>query len=75
MAFKHEFFKIYDRKIASGEITFSKSGITKMDFTKICMEPDFVFEEEKLHVICEKMMLSDEEKDRLMTAAGYKKTE
>jgi hypothetical protein len=72
MAFKHEFFKIYDRKIASGEITFSKSGITKTDFTKICMEPDFIFEEEILNDICEKMKVSEEERDILYIAAGYK---
>lgn len=36
MNFKQLFFRIYDRKIASGEITFSRSGIKKDDFTRLC---------------------------------------
>lgn len=71
MTFKQEFFKIYDRKIASGEITFSQSGITKTDFTRLCMEPDFVFDKEALDIICSCMKLNKEEQDRLKSLAGY----
>jgi len=71
MTFKQEFFKIYDKKIASGEITFSRSGITKTDFTRICMEPDFVFEKEALEIICTAMKLTRDEHDRLFSSAGY----
>lgn len=71
MTFKQEFFKIYDRKIASGEITFSRSGITKGDFTRLCMEPDFVFDEATLTGICQHMGLTEEETLVLFTAAGY----
>ena len=71
MTFKQEFFKIYDRKIASGEVTFSKSGITKNDFTRICIEPDFVFSDEALKKICVSMKLNEEEILVLFNAAGY----
>lgn len=71
MTFKQEFFKIYDRKIASGEITFSKSGINKTDFTKLCMEPDYVFEEDTLSDICTRMGMNEEETLVLFRAAGY----
>lgn len=71
MTFKQEFFKIYDRKIASGEITFSKSGITKNDFTRLCIEPDFVFSKETLKKICMHMNLNEEETLVLFNAAGY----
>ena len=49
MTFKQLFFRIYDRKIMSGEITFSQSGIRKDDFTRLCTEEDFVFSEENLN--------------------------
>ena len=74
MSFKQSFFKIYDRKIMSGEITFSQSGIKKDDFTRLCTEEDFVFDEESLALICEKMKLSDEETCMLMTEASALRT-
>ena len=74
MSFKQIFFKIYDRKIMSGEITFSQSGIKKDDFTRLCTEEDFVFDEKSLALICEKMKLSDEETCMLMTEAAALRT-
>lgn len=61
MNFKQTFFRIYDRKIMSGEITFSRSGIDKNDFTRLCTEDDFVLSDEKLDIIAEKMHLTEEE--------------
>lgn len=61
MTFKQAFFRIYDRKIMSGEITFSRSGIDKNDFTRLCTEDDFVLSDEKLAIIAEKMHLTEEE--------------
>lgn len=63
--FAQEFMKIYDRKIQSGEITFSRSGITAGDFTALCINPDYVIPADRLAVIFEKMGLTEEEKDRL----------
>lgn len=64
--FAQEFMKIYDRKIASGEITFSRSGITAGDFTALCMNGDYVIPEERLQVIFQRMDLSQEEQERLL---------
>ena len=64
--FAQEFMKIYDRKIASGEITFSRSGITAGDFTALCMNGDYVIPEERLQVVFERMDLSQEERERLL---------
>ena len=64
--FALEFMKIYDRKIASGEITFSRSGITAGDFTALCMNGDYVIPEERLQVIFQRMDLSQEERERLL---------
>lgn len=72
MSFSIEFFKIYDRKINSGEITFRESGIQFNDFMQLCTVPDFVMPEENLEIVCEKMKMTPEEKDLLYQVAGYK---
>ncbi|SCK02030.1 Uncharacterised protein [uncultured Eubacterium sp.] len=65
MTFKQAFFRIYDRKIASGEISFSRTGIKKDDFTRLCTEEGFVFDDETLEKISVTMKLSEEEKEML----------
>lgn len=69
MTFKQVFFRIYDRKIGSGEISFSQTGIKKDDFTRLCTEEGFVFDEETLQKIPQTMKLSEEEKKALFEAA------
>ena len=68
MTFKQVFFRIYDRKIGSGEISFSQTGIKKDDFTRLCTEEGFVFDEETLEKISVTMKLSEEEKKALFDA-------
>ena len=70
MNFKQCFFRIYDKKIASGEITFSQSGISKAAFTALCTEPDFVFDVETLDKLKTTMNLTDEQHDALVRAAA-----
>lgn len=65
MTFKQAFFRIYDRKITSGEISFSQIGIKKDDFTRLCTEEGFVFDDETLEKISVTMKLSEEEKEML----------
>lgn len=64
--FAQEFMKIYDRKIQSGEITFSRSGITAGDFTALCINGDYVIPEERLKIVFERMSLNEEERERLL---------
>ena len=64
--FAQEFMKIYDRKIQSGEITFSRSGITAGDFTALCMNGEYLIPEERLQIVFERMNLSEEERQRLL---------
>lgn len=59
--FGQKFMKIYDRKILSGETTFSRSGIDRNDFTRLCIDGNYVFSREALDKIREKMPLTDEE--------------
>ena len=71
MNFKQYFFKLYDKKIASGEITFSRTGISKDAFTALCTEPGYVFDQELIDKLKVTMNLSDEQYDQLTrTAAG-----
>ena len=59
--FGQTFMKIYDRKILSGETTFGRSGINKNDFTRLCIDGNYVFSREALEIIRDKMPLTDEE--------------
>ncbi|QHI73580.1 hypothetical protein [Aminipila terrae] len=63
--FKVEFFRLYDRKIASGEIKFSELGISKEEFTMLCTDSDFIFGEDKVSDLCKRMKLTQEETERL----------
>lgn len=60
------FFRLYDRKIASGEITFSQSGISKDDFSRLCIDKTYVPSRDKIVRICAGMKLTEEESDRLL---------
>ena len=70
ISFKNLFFRYYDRKICDGSITFSQLGISKMDFTRICTEDNFVFDQETLERVCTVMKLSEAEKTELLEAAA-----
>ena len=67
--FAQEFMRIYDRKIASGEITFSRSGITAGDFTALCMNGQYVIPEDRLQVVFDKMRMTQQERQRLLACA------
>ena len=70
MTFKQLFFRMYDRTIASGAMSFGQTGIRKEDFTRLCTEEDFVFSQESLAAICERMAVSETEKAALFEAAA-----
>lgn len=67
LTFAQYFLRIYDRKILSGEITFSTSGINKSRFTQLCIDPGYVMPLEEILTVCEKMHLSEEEKETLLS--------
>lgn len=64
--FARNFFRLYDSKIASGEITFSRSGIDRNDFTRLCTDSTFVFPKEEVLRFCEKANLTDEQAESLL---------
>ena len=67
LTFAQYFLRIYDRKILSGEITFSRSGINKNNFTRLCIDPEYVMPLEEILTVCEKMHLNEEEKEALLS--------
>ena len=64
--FARNFFRLYDSKIASGDLTFAESGISRDSFTRICVDTSFVFSEEELQRFCEKAKLTDEQAESLL---------
>lgn len=71
LPFSAVFFRLYDRKIASGEITFSSLKMSKAEFTAMCMNSGYVPEIENVLKLCGKMMLDRGEAELLINAAGY----
>lgn len=69
MTFKQLFFKHYDRKVSSGEMSFSQTGISKNDFTRVCTEEDFAFDRQSLSLICDRMGITGGEREELFAAA------
>ena len=67
--FKTVFFKYYDRKIADGTITFSSLGMSKVDFTRLCTEEDFVPAEEEIGRMALVMRLTEEETAEMIETA------
>ena len=70
MNFKRMFFRLYDRKISDGTITFSQLGISKTDFTRLCTEENFAFDKETILRISKIMKLSGEEEEELLKYAA-----
>ncbi len=64
--FARNFFRLYDSKIASGELTFVESGISRDSFTRLCVDTSFVFPEEEIQRFCEKAKLTDEQAESLL---------
>lgn len=64
--FARNFFRLYDSKIASGELTFAESGISRDSFTRLCVDSSFVFTKEEIQRFCEKAKLTDEQAESLL---------
>lgn len=65
------FFRLYDQKIASGEITFSSLKMSKNDFTALCMDREYTPAKETIVNLCNRMHLDSREAEMLLNAAGY----
>lgn len=70
-SFRAVFFRIYDRKIASGEITFSSIKMSKDAFICLSTAQDPELSRDDIINLCINMELSKEEAEQMMLAAGY----
>lgn len=65
------FFKYYDKKIASGEITYKELKMDQNDFMSTCTDNSFIIERSHLIELCDKMKLEMDEAIELIQSAGY----
>ena len=73
--FKMLFFRYYDNAIASGVTTFSKMGVGKNDFTRMCSEPGFILDDDSIRRAAAAMQLSDDVLQQLLDAAASEREE
>lgn len=71
LSFAAVFFRLYDKKIAAGEITFSSLKMSKAEFTAMCMNGEYVPDIENVLELCSRMLLAKDEAELLLNAAGY----
>ncbi|MEG0292440.1 MAG: hypothetical protein RR495_06770 [Anaerovoracaceae bacterium] len=69
--FRIQFFRIYDRKVANGELTFTEIGMTKDDFISLCTDTAFEMERDAIINLCIRLKLDMEESKKLLCSAGY----
>lgn len=67
--FSKAFFRLYDRKLCSGEITFSETGMKKNDFTRLCIDDTYVLPYHEILKLSERMKLTEAEKENLLSYA------
>ena len=70
MKFNQEFLKIYDRAIGSGVCSFSQTGIGVSNFNQLCMDQDFVLDDEVIIKACHVMKLPEEQIQWLLQLAA-----
>ena len=75
LKFAQLFLRKYDRAISSGVCTFSQTGIGAMNFTNMCVNSDFVMDDEVIRRACRVMKLSDEETQELLRLAAMGREE
>lgn len=67
ISFAAAFMRIYDKKIASGEISFNQLKMDKSLFNNICIVKDFILPKEETERLCDIMKVSEEERSLLMS--------
>ena len=70
LKFAQLFLRKYDRAISSGVCSFSQTGIGGLNFTNLCMNPDFVIDDEIIIRACRVMKLPQEDIDLLLELAA-----
>lgn len=69
-SFSKVFLRIYDKKVQSGEVTFSKIGVPKPLFVVICNNQNYVPTDELLEKLRVNLKLNEQETRELYESAG-----
>ena len=70
LKFAQLFMRKYDRAIGSGVCSFSQTGIGAMNFTNMCVNSDFVIDDDIIIRAGRVMKLTDEEIRELLELAA-----
>ena len=70
LKFAQLFLRKYDRAISSGVCSFSQTGIGAMNFTNLCVNADYVIDDEIIIKACRVMRLPQEDIDLLLELAA-----
>ena len=71
LKFAQLFLRKYDRAVGSGVCSFSQTGIGAMNFTNMCVNSDFVIDDDEIIIrACRVMKLSQEDIDLLLQLAA-----
>ncbi len=71
-SFRVVFFKLYDRKIMNGDITFSRLEMDKEIFICLSTGQEIKIPRSEIIRLCVNMGLNEKESDMMMESAGYK---
>lgn len=71
LTFAQLFLRRYDRAVGSGVCSFSQTGIGAMNFTNMCVNKDFVIDDDEIIIkACRVMKLPQEDIDLLLELAA-----
>jgi hypothetical protein len=71
LKFAQLFLRKYDRAVGSGVCSFSQTGIGAMNFTNMCVNSDFVIDDDEIIIrACRVMKLPQEDIDLLLQLAA-----
>ena len=71
LKFAQLFLRKYDRAVGSGVCSFSQTGIGAMNFTNMCVNSDFVINDDEIIIrACRVMKLPQEDIDLLLQLAA-----
>lgn len=71
LKFAQLFLRKYDRAVSSGVCSFSQTGIGSMNFTNMCVNSDFVIDDDEIIIkACRVMKLPQEDIDLLLQLAA-----
>ena len=71
LKFAQLFLRKYDRAVGSGVCSFSQTGIGAMNFTNLCVNSDFVIDDDEIIIrACRVTKLPQEDIDLLLQLAA-----